>query len=386
MPSRIYFSNVLIGVLCLFAVISFFQFVGFYLYSDTYIEAVLLALLGLGALSFQPRFLAIQTALTGYVVVCGIYAVLFGETFYLDFALSYKAIFFLILLGMLVKKKFFSERLYLSLYWFLLFCFFLKYLGSVLILSFGRPFLFVENNFELLFLAILVMYKFLLVQRISLSEWIVIFMIAVLSGSRSGFFQLIVVFSACYFRWDLRIKTLGIYVLLSALGVAFAFVMLSRLDTGSAFEDIDRYRMLLLFFSETSSWNFWDYFFGSPRMTPLNPDACRAMFYNEDLLSLSGDGSCYSNIFHSFILRGIFDHGILILFLMHAILYQILRAAEISPFHSLVIVFLFVFNGLSVSGLNNVFGLLGVALITTVFKDEPSVDTPVIFAREGRGG
>ncbi len=45
--------------------------------------------------------------------------------------------------------------------------------------------------------------------------------------------------------------------------------------------------------------------------TPLLPASCADLSYYQTLFSYAGDGRCYSVILHSFIMRVIYDHGII---------------------------------------------------------------------------
>jgi hypothetical protein len=127
------------------------------------------------------------------------------------------------------------------------------------------------------------------------------------------------------------------------------------LRRSNSIEEIDRFKFMMVFFDETQDWNFFKYLIGAPRITPLSESARNSLSFFEGLFSYSGNGDCYSVVFHSFLLRVIFDHGITGLVAIIFFTYRILIFSNIDKKIIWVTISIFILNGLSVSSFNSVF-------------------------------
>lgn len=295
----------------------------------------------------------------------------------LDFIQAYKAFIYIVPLCMFVRSGVFSAAASARLLKLLIVLFLIKY-GYSLALDFNarmgsRPGIYVENNYELIFL-ILVFY----VLRNALGPrrmlWLALLSVLVaISGSRSSVLALVVMFFGIYMT-RLSLKTffyaLGFIVLLA--GAALVFVERSA---GGGVEDIDRYRFLMVFLSETSSWSIWNYAFGTMPLTPLSTHACNALSYYETLFSFSGDGSCYSVILHSYLLRALFDHGVLGLLFLLFFIARSLRVSGYSKVDVLVVLGVILSSAVSVSAMNSIFVSLGLMLALGM-RREPAPTSP----------
>ena len=123
---------------------------------------------------------------------------------------------------------------------------------------------------------------------------------------------------------------------------------------------------MIFFFNEIENWSLWNYLFGSPIITSLTEETCTGLSYYSELFSNKGDQSCYSVIFHSFILRVIFDHGILGLFFLIHIVYRVLFLSGFSKRYVLTIIGVLLLNSISISSLNSVFSIFGLMIILMI--------------------
>ncbi|EMO6902583.1 hypothetical protein QDZ16_005228 [Pluralibacter gergoviae] len=138
-------------------------------------------------------------------------------------------------------------------------------------------------------------------------------------------------------------------------------VFQARLDAsgGSSYEQIDRYRFFLEFLYSTSQWPWWRFLTGATAITPLSPESCAHLSFYQPLFSYAGDGKCYSVILHSFLLRVIYDHGVLGLIFLISSLFIFLNKFTLK--HKICIIGILLATAMSVSSLNNVY--VSIALI-----------------------
>ena len=92
--------------------------------------------------------------------------------------------------------------------------------------------------------------------------------------------------------------------------------------------------------------------------------------YQFNMGSHSHYGECYSNIFHSFDLRVIFDHGILGLIFILLAYFIMLRKSGVDKYFCFMVLGIVLINGLSVSGFNNIFAIIGIMLVLGLRKNE----------------
>lgn len=296
-----------------------------------------------------------------YVVVSFIYSILWKNDHVLDFLLGYKAFFYLTLLSFFWGKIVFTRQHIVVLFRLLLLFFFLKYAISIFGGLNGRPWLFRENNFELMFLALLFLLKFDLTRQVKAIEWILITFIFVLSGSKSALPIFIVVSASVLFR-RITLKKLFVGVIvLGSLSVAFVGVMMRKIAV-TGIEGIDRLAFLRVFLSEMTQSSPIEIIFGHARITPLMESSCRSLQFFQGLFSFANDGSCYSPILHTFILRTIFDHGLIGFVFIIWVCYYLLVKAGFSVRVAIVFNLVMILNGMSVSAYNSGFFALAMLL------------------------
>jgi hypothetical protein len=93
------------------------------------------------------------------------------------------------------------------------------------------------------------------------------------------------------------------------------------------------------------------------------------------LFSRSGNGTCYSVVFHSFLLRAIFDHGILGLVFIIFSAYKLLVVSGVRKGAAVVFVAIVIINGLSVSSFNNLFYAVSTVFLMATNTEFPEEET-----------
>lgn len=313
-------------------------------------------------LMYAPRrdaVLGMQLFWAGYIAIGLFLAVVVRHANVLDFAQSYKFVWYLVLLAPFawaprtLSADDIARLLKFSIVMFLSIYLLKRGLGN------GRPTLLLENNFELIFLALLYYSSHVAGNRISALQTIGFLAIIALSGSRSS---AIAAACALMFSYNFRSRNSAKLVgglLAGVLGASIAFIVFESRSTGGI-ESIDRFRFFLMFLESVKQWSAMDFLTGADRLTPLPSYVCSNLSFWKSLYSFDGSGRCYSVILHSFNLRIIYDHGLLIAALVG--IYLFLLARQGTLLQRSCVLLIIVISGLSVSALNNVFTALGVAM------------------------
>jgi hypothetical protein len=310
----------------------------------------------------------IEPAKFPVLILVGFYAMtrvvfVFGtEAPIVDSIQAYKWLLYLTLLVLVVGRGWTTPVLLARVTLLLVALALIKAAATRVLLGAGeRPGLFTENNFEIALFTGLVAVVYGMLGRYRLYAVMALAVLTLLSGSRSGSVAVIglVVYALSQSRvrdYFLRyLAALGL-ILMAAIPIV---VFQTRLAASSS---IDRLNFLNVFINETAHWNWLDWLVGSVPITPLSGDACFHLAYYESLLASDGSGTCYSVILHAFILRVIFDAGILGLLLAFGLTAYALRRGGVSLSLSLCLLFIALTNSFSVSGLNNAYVILPIAL------------------------
>ena len=288
-----------------------------------------------------------------YFFVSFLYSVLYKGNNILDFLLIYKSIVYVAIIAFYIGNKFGSIKSFNLFFYLVVSLFFLKYSLSILLGINYRPVLYLENNFEMLFLTLLFYLKFVLTGKLSRFDWFFVSLITFMSLSRSAIPVYILVASSIIFD-KLTIRKLSFLTIFIALaGYLFSVILFER-SGGASFDSIDRVVFFQVFADELSNASIINFFIGLDRISPLSADSCHALRFYDGLFSYSNDGSCYSVILHSFLFRVILDHGLIILGLLLFSTYKYLRLSKYTKKVSMVVVFATFLNGLSVSSFNSV--------------------------------
>jgi hypothetical protein len=281
---------------------------------------------------------------------------------------AHKWIFYMVALCCFEGQRLRSAESVTRLTKFFIIAAFIKYSYALVLLGLtARPAILTENNYELfLFMGLLVVSYRRMGSRVI--AYVILLGLTVLeSGSRSAAvgFVVLVVFVALsgetvsYFRRYL-------WALVSvAVVLVPVFIFQSR---GTTAENLDRLNFLNKFISETGHWGPVEWLIGSPPLTQLSYQTCQQLSFYNLLLSSAQDGSCYSVILHSFILRVVFDFGVLGFLLSIVGLWIIMAKGKVGLGIRLALIALALANGFSVSGANNVYVILPVAYALLVAR------------------
>jgi hypothetical protein len=125
---------------------------------------------------------------------------------------------------------------------------------------------------------------------------------------------------------------------------------------------IDRVVFFKTFLYEVRDWPLWEFLTGSFPLTPLSPGSCGSLSFYDDLFSKTEPGTCYSVILHSFLMRAVFDHGLIGLGLLYGLLWWGLRRSGVAVRDSLALLGLITLSALSVSAFNSVFATIVLAV------------------------
>lgn len=285
----------------------------------------------------------------------------------LDFLLIYKAYIYIIFLSLYINKEIYTKESIRFLFFALLLFLLVKYSYSRALNLSDRPGLYTENNFELILLIILYYLTSINFSKNNLFYFAIITMIVVLSGSRSGFLALICVYFFVFIK-DINYKTLiSFFILLIIISIAY-YLFLERLG-GGTIEDIDRYKFLMVFLSEIENWNIINYAFGSKPITPLHFNSCSYLGYYQSLFSYSGDGSCYSVILHSYLIRAFFDHGLIGALTPFLFIWYALHKVGYTKKQTTCLILIIILSGFSVSALNSIYVAIALSIAFSFKKD-----------------
>jgi hypothetical protein len=308
----------------------------------------------------EKKFLSISILIILYILVSGVIAIGFQERNVMDFLGAYKAFFYISIICLYIKDDVFSLKVTKNIFYFLLIVFLLKYSTSRLFFGILRPGVFTENNFELGLLCLMYLALSDFLGKYKSSTFIVLAVVIVLSGSRSGVASLCVLYFATHVtKIDLRLAfKLGTLVLL----FYFSFILFMNQADGDV-ANIDRYRFLLVFLDEIESWGIVNYLFGTMPITPLQPSSCSTLSFYDGLYSYSGDGTCYPVILHAYLLRVILVHGLIGLFAMLFIYWLLFAHSRLSKAKILGFFMIVLCNSLSVSAVNSIYFTFGILFI-----------------------
>ena len=228
-----------------------------------------------------------------------------------------------------------------------------------------RPGLFTENNFEIpLFCGLLaVLYDRMGRYR----AWVVlgVGILVLLSGSRSGSLAYVGLVVYAVSRSRLRDSFFRYLMVLGLIGIAAVPLWVFQQRAATATQ-LDRLNFLEVFWAETAQWNPFNWLLGTVPITPLSPSSCSRLWYYVDLFASTGDGSCYAVILHAFVLRIIFDAGIVGLLLAFAGTWFLMRRAGVAFSLVLCLLYIALTNSLSVSGLNNSYVAIPIIVAITL--------------------
>jgi len=356
--------------------------------AQTILEGVLILATGLLMSRIDAGARAILLLALAYLSVKVALMALGGTDEWVDFFQAYKAFFYLLAFAFFVNRACFDGRRLAKVSAVLVVAFFIKYsyslfygvavplshfaapppgiapnspeaLEAVAVGLDARPGIYHENNFELVMLLMMFYSSFPYAGRWRNAIFVVLVATVLISSSRSGALGLVLVYVGLCMRSSNRLWPLHLFGL-GAVGYA-VYALFARRDT-LGLTGIDRYRFLQTFLVEVRRWPLWEYVTGSYPLTPLSPGSCTTLSFYKDLFSYSDPGVCYSVILHSYLLRAIFDHGLLGLILLCVLLGMALSRSGATYRDTVVLLGILLVSGLSVSAFNSVFSAIGLVI------------------------
>ena len=289
---------------------------------------------------------------------------------------AYKAYLFLPVIAIFLARRWFSGPGLASVLKLLIAVFLVKY-SAVIAAGGERPVVWYENNFELMAPIGLLYVAHAHLGRNKLRWVAALLCVTILSGSRSSAVELLLVIAAIYLRNPLR------DVLPKLLGVGsatFALVHLVAQRFGDAHvTGVDRLHFLDVFQAESAAWGVGNWLLGTEPLTPLSGWACSELASYDGLFSVANPDVCYSVILHSYILRGLWDQGLLGLVFLVVFLARALVHSGANRLDRWVLLGIGLINSLSVSAFNSeYFLLLMVCAVGLDRSDEQAAISPSV--------
>lgn len=290
-----------------------------------------------------------------------------------DFLVAHKVFFYLAGFSLVAGQKVFDPRLLSWIRRCLPPLFLLKYGAVSVYYPTERPGFFTENNFEILLLLFIYISGLVQGQKLTIIEIIMMVLIVFLSSSRSA----IIMLTFFAVMWDFRSSGVGwrSKAILVACLLPLAMVMVSGRTPELGIEDIDRVKFLAAFLRESASWDLRGWLLGQPALTPISIEEIEKTFLVYYIPSFSDYDKLlgFSVLFHSFLLRCIWDHGLIGMLFIHFYIYHLLRLCGANVRESAVITGILILNGASVSSLNSVYSAIGLLFIITGLNERRQV-------------
>jgi len=351
--------------------------------ADSLVEVAFLATAGLAARRRGAPAWTIAVPAGGYLFLKTLLLLLYGSASLPDFLLAYKSFVYLLLMAFFVGTALFDGHRLARVTTFLVAVFLAKYGYSVALGLADRPGVYMENNFELIMLLGLVYLAHPYLG--ALRHWVFAGLVVtvLLSGSRSAALGLVCVYVFLYVR--ARSRTWPFHV----AGVALVGWAVLSLFSARAAQDsgvqLDRLVFFQTFQYEVRTWPLWEFVTGSFPLTPLSPGSCGSLSFYSVLFSKTESGVCYSVILHSFLMRAVFDHGLIGLVLLYGLLWWGLRRSGVVVRDALALLLLITLSALSVSAFNSVFAAIVLAVAMGLDRTRPPPDDPGPPAAPRRG-
>jgi hypothetical protein len=337
--------------------------------ADVLVEVAFLGTAALAARRLGAGAWAVGVPAGCYLFLKTLLLILYGTAGLPDFLLAYKAFFYLVLLVFFVGKSLFDGRQLARLATFLVVVFLAKYGYSVALGLADRPGVYMENNFELIMLMGLVYlaHPYLGARR----HWVFagLAVTVLLSGSRSAALGLVCVYVFRYLRTSNRTWPFHLAGVAAVGWAVLALFSERAAQDGGA--QLDRLVFFQTFQYEVRNWPLWEFVTGAFPLTPLSPGSCGSLSFYDDLFSKTDPGICYSVIFHSFLMRAVFDHGLLGLVLLYGLLWLGLRRSGVAVRDAVALLGLITLSALSVSAFNSVFAAIVLAVAMGLDRSRP---------------
>lgn len=324
---------------------------------STNLLEVLFLLLALTSIKSIPRRYVLFFLIASLYVFYAALMSIFNEDNYIDFLIVFKGFYYIAVLSLVNKNDLFSPKDVHNVLLFFVVIVLIKYIFDKFIYGVYRPQLLTENNIEFMVVAILYAYNSMFYNKSKRID-VIVLIIMVLSGSKSALLTYIVIF------YILNVKSFK-------NGIVFPFVVILLFSINlllfendsmtNGISNIDRFSFLMTFINELESGTILDFILGKSPITPLSSNGCNDFYFYEFLFSRKEDNSCYSIVFHSFIMRVIFDHGLLGLLFFIVFYYALF--CKYSRKFALCVISTMIINGLSVSSAYSIYFCMPILFI-----------------------
>lgn len=334
-----------------------------------YITFLLITMFILSLKKINKNILLELYFILAYLAYAFIYLLSDNNINYMDFTIIFLSFFYMVVLSFFIGKSILSIKKYKKIFFFIVIAFLIRYSFFVFLNITNRPELFTENNFELMLLILMYIGYSHIENNIRLKNIILLIVSIIIleSHSRSGIMSWLVVVFVLNIKLKLNKKNILLILILIFMFYLFIHFFLFRVTNN--LESIDRVQFLIYFIQETHHWSLWEYLFGNPIITPLSDNTVSHFSYFKNLMSYKHDGTAYSIMFHAFILRILFDHGILGLIGIFYFINKILVISQYNLRERIAVLSLFFLNGLSVSSFGNIMGILGLFFLIIIKKE-----------------
>lgn len=355
-------------LLTVFLIISVFSIININTSLSKSLLEILIIIISLSTFIMKQRISiemsVISFFIISYIVFSYIYVVGLKNININDFLVSYKFLFYYVFFSFAAGGKILEKIHIIKLSKIIISIYFFYYLIEKVVNGvYYRPNLIYENNFEIIFILMLFILLSHYSERINYYYLFMTNFIVFSSLSRSGVLELMIVNFFILTRKNKNEKMerkILVYLLLLLL-VLFSFLIL--INRGIDITNIDRYYMFQLFLNDINEWDITNYLFGSPRISYVSENTSRSLRYYSSLFSETNPNRAFSVIYHSFLLRLVYDHGFIGLIITIYLLYIFLKRSILEKYEIFMIILINLINGLSVSSFNNVFFALSILLI-----------------------
>lgn len=276
-----------------------------------------------------------------------------------DFVVQYKAFYYISIISLTDKNKLSAPDI-LFIFRIIIVIFLIKYTAGKVFFDIPRPGVYYENNFELMMPLLFFLYL-AGVGILKFFDYLALTFLVAISGSFSAVVVCTFIFGKIIFSGKSGGLLLKIaFSLFGFLIVAYFYEY--KYQNIDSFHDIDRLKFLDVFLQEVKIFDIYKWVFGQTFMEPLSYQACLQLYWYQTLFSDAIYGNCYSVILHSFVMRALYDHGILGLLFLFLSLWLIFYIKFNKSFATAIVVCVIV-NGLSVAALNSVYIALPLVMI-----------------------
>jgi hypothetical protein len=183
-----------------------------------------------------------------------------------------------------------------------------------------------------------------------------VFIISILSGSRSVLAADLFIMSFIYYRY---LKVPKLLIGIAGLVLIYGLVSFGGFRTINI-EDLDRFIFLRSFWNVFSNQSYVVQLFGSLELRPLPASVCDGglAFYDELIVRR---GLCYSVLWHVGVIRNLYTFGVVGTVLLYRCLYKISK--RVSKYNGQALFVVFMLSSMSVSGFASISFILALLIL-----------------------